>query len=239
MRVTAKVKSRTRERLLESARKLFSKNGFEQTTTRDIAKAARVASGTVFNYFPNKEALGMSLIADAIAAADGDFIARRGGNESLDEDLFLLIVCGLRRLEPYRPFVAAVIETGLSPFARSSVCEEGQRLQVRHLEQVAEHVAAHGVDEPPSPLTMHLYWTLYLGVLAFWSKDESPHQEDTLAVLDQSLRLFAASLTYDFKSKPKAIKEADDGDRAITGAQSRRPEEPVAYALGSDSETRE
>ena len=42
---------------------------------------------------------------------------------------------------------------------------------------------------------MHLYWTLYLGVLAFWAQDESPNQEDTLVLLDQSTRLYVASLS--------------------------------------------
>jgi Tetracyclin repressor-like, C-terminal domain len=41
---------------------------------------------------------------------------------------------------------------------------------------------------------MQLYWTLYLGVLAYWAADASPNQEDTLALLDQSLKLFVASL---------------------------------------------
>jgi hypothetical protein len=41
---------------------------------------------------------------------------------------------------------------------------------------------------------MQLYWTLYLGVLAYWATDVSPKQEDTMALLDQSLKLFVASL---------------------------------------------
>jgi hypothetical protein len=35
-----------------------------------------------------------------------------------------------------------------------------------------------------------LYWTLYLGVLTFWGNDPSPNQEDTLALMDQSLAMF-------------------------------------------------
>ena len=39
MRVTAEKKQETRRRIVECARKLFNDNGFEQTTTRDIAEA--------------------------------------------------------------------------------------------------------------------------------------------------------------------------------------------------------
>ncbi|WFR73194.1 TetR family transcriptional regulator [Prescottella defluvii] len=50
-------KQRTRERLVEAARTLFSERGFDQTTIDDIAAAAHVSRGTFFNYFENKDAV--------------------------------------------------------------------------------------------------------------------------------------------------------------------------------------
>ena len=35
---------------------------------------------------------------------------------------------------------------------------------------------------------------LYVGVLTFWGRDKSPKQEDTLAMLDQAINMFAAWL---------------------------------------------
>jgi len=195
MRVTTKTKQRTRDRIVDVARNLFHNKGFKQTTTRDIAKAARIAAGTLFNYFPTKEDLALTLLADALDQSDGDFARRRRGDESLDEDLFLFVVSGIRRLEPYRHYAAPVIETGLSPFTPGASCAVGERLRVRHLESVVDILAAHDASIEPSFVAMHLFWTLYLGVLAFWSKDASPKQEDTLIVLDQSIRLFVGSLT--------------------------------------------
>ncbi|HZU35991.1 MAG TPA: helix-turn-helix domain-containing protein [Gemmataceae bacterium] len=61
MRVTAVTKAATRQRILEAARQLFAAKGFEASTTRDIADAAGIASGTLFNYFTTKEALLASL----------------------------------------------------------------------------------------------------------------------------------------------------------------------------------
>ena len=40
-------------------------------------------------------------------------------------------------------------------------------------------------------MALQLYWTLYTGVLAFWASDASPKQEDTLALLDESMTMFA------------------------------------------------
>ena len=84
MRVTAEQKRQTRERILECARKLFSDKGFEQTTTRDIAEAARIASGTMFNYFPTKEALAMTIVDESLGEAGAEFEDRMRGDETLE-----------------------------------------------------------------------------------------------------------------------------------------------------------
>jgi len=50
-------KLETRQRLMETALRLFSERGYEATTVKDIATAADVAKGTFFNYFETKEAV--------------------------------------------------------------------------------------------------------------------------------------------------------------------------------------
>ena len=42
-------------------------SGFDAATTREIATAARIAAGTLFNYFPTKEAIAVALAAEAMA----------------------------------------------------------------------------------------------------------------------------------------------------------------------------
>ena len=46
-----------REKILEAALKLFTEKGIDSTSTGSIAKEAGIATGTVFNYFSNKEEL--------------------------------------------------------------------------------------------------------------------------------------------------------------------------------------
>ncbi len=201
MRITAQAKEQTRTRLLAAARELFVTKGFDQTTTRQVATAAGIATGTLFNYFPSKEALAMSLLSEALETAPKDYLARRRGDEPLEEDLFSHIAAGLRRLAPFRSFAADVLDATMTPLAivRDGEPEAAERFRARHLEAVGELLADHGV-RTLSNVAMHLYWTLYLGVLAFWSRDGSPKQEETLSLLDQSLRLFVRAL----KEKPDA-----------------------------------
>ncbi|MBT1443668.1 TetR/AcrR family transcriptional regulator [Shewanella sp. JM162201] len=46
-----------RSQILATALKLFNSQGFHGTSTASIAKAAGVATGTLFHHFPSKEAL--------------------------------------------------------------------------------------------------------------------------------------------------------------------------------------
>lgn len=47
----------TRTRILRSALRLFARQGYDGTTTRDLAADAGVAEGTLFRHFPNKKAI--------------------------------------------------------------------------------------------------------------------------------------------------------------------------------------
>ncbi len=194
MRVTAETRIATRERIIEAARTLFGEKGFDQTTTRDIASAAKIAAGTLFNYFPTKEAVATTIVADALEQGQSDFEARRRDGMSIEEGLFGFILSGLKRLAPLRHYVGSVVETTLSPFARSSQCSSADDIRVRHLEVVADLLSIHPSAPEPSFVTAHLYWSLYLGVLAFWSTDVSENQEDTLVLLDQATRVFVSSV---------------------------------------------
>lgn len=198
MRVTAETRSATRQRILDASQKLFAAQGFEAATTRDIARAAGIGVGTLFNYFPTKEAVAHALVAAAYELAAEKFTADRAGDAaeplSLEEELFAHIAAGLRKLKPFRKYLTAVLETELSPLAAERNGEP-RSFQTAHLEIVGQLAARHGVGESFSSVALHLYWTLYIGVLTFWAKDTSPKQEDTLAVLDESLAMFVGWLT--------------------------------------------
>ena len=116
---------------------------------------------------------------------------RRG--DSLEEELFALVAAELRALRPHRNYLGPVLETALGPIAdrRGDV---GEAMRRDHMGVVGRLLEDHGRPGPIDPGSAHLYWTLYVGVLSFWAHDASPNQEDTLAVLDQSLRAFVSIL---------------------------------------------
>jgi TetR/AcrR family fatty acid metabolism transcriptional regulator len=49
--------------ILEAAAKTFAAKGFHGTTVKEVAQEAGIATGTIYNYFENKEALLMGIFA--------------------------------------------------------------------------------------------------------------------------------------------------------------------------------
>jgi AcrR family transcriptional regulator len=192
MRITAEEKKLTRQRILDSAASLFRTRGYEPTTTRDIADGAEIATGTLFNYFPTKEAIIAVLAEEALAKAHAAFNGKTCEGE-LAEQLFAHVAAELRQLKPLRKFITPLLETSLSPLIASQQNETNDSLRTNHLATVAQLARKHGVAEL-SPVALQVYWSLYIGVLAFWAADKSPKQEDTLALLDQSLAMFVSWL---------------------------------------------
>lgn len=195
MRISEQAKQENRSRILDKAAEIFNSKGFEDSTTRDIALAAGLAAGTLFNYFPSKETLAMTMVSEALVQGREDYLRRCTGREDLTEELFLFVASGLRRLRPLRPFLGPVLERSLSPFPRKNVCQEGEAARQEHLTAVQAILARHGFTEAPDYVAMTMYWSLYLGILAFWSNDSSPNQEASQALIDYSIRMFVQLIT--------------------------------------------
>ncbi len=62
-------KSKREADILKVAIQLFAEKGFESTTTREIAKKAGIAEGTIFRYFKTKSDILLSIIATSIIKA--------------------------------------------------------------------------------------------------------------------------------------------------------------------------
>ena len=62
----AKDKSETHEKILESARSEFSKNGFENASIRDIASRAGVTSAALYRHCTDKEGLFSQLVEPSL-----------------------------------------------------------------------------------------------------------------------------------------------------------------------------
>ena len=194
MRITAQAKEATRARILGTASKRFRTQGFDATTIRDIARELNIATGTLFNYFDSKEEVAVALAEEAINKARSEFDRKRPEDATLQEELFLQISTQIRCLKQVRGCFQPVIDSALSMTTLDGGSEIGRRLRNAELECVGEILHDHGIDAGRWSMTVPIYWGLYVGVLTFWAGDTSPKQEDTLAMLDQSMKMFVSWL---------------------------------------------
>lgn len=61
-------KTANRAAILDAARQCFWEQGYDGVTIRDIIRATHLASGTFYNYFPDKESLFLALIEERMKA---------------------------------------------------------------------------------------------------------------------------------------------------------------------------
>ncbi|WP_157730630.1 TetR/AcrR family transcriptional regulator [Variovorax sp. HW608] len=70
-------RQRTEDLILEAATRVFQSKGIVTTTMQDIAGVVDVAQGTLYNYFPNKEALTVAVVRRLINAYAEELSAPR------------------------------------------------------------------------------------------------------------------------------------------------------------------
>jgi AcrR family transcriptional regulator len=91
---------RTRNALLEAALNLFSANGYDETTTDQIAESAGVSPRTFFRYFPTKESVLFFGEYDFIDAVSGVYLAQPEEASDFEAmaNSFALLAPGLKRI---------------------------------------------------------------------------------------------------------------------------------------------
>lgn len=89
-----------RQQIIEVAVELFSRRGFQGTTTREIAQAAGVNEATIFRHFATKSDLYAAII-DWKSCADDLVALERALGETLEtrDDRGLFVAVALRMLE--------------------------------------------------------------------------------------------------------------------------------------------
>lgn len=74
-----------KNQILEAAIEVFSKKSFEGSTTKEIAKKAKVSEGTIFRYFKTKKEILIYMLNILVEKALFDFVEQiENGSEVRD-----------------------------------------------------------------------------------------------------------------------------------------------------------
>ncbi len=195
----ARNKQEIRERIVKAALSLFQTKGFDATTTKAIARKARIAEGTVFNYFKSKDDIALHFfeqeVDQAMAAVRDNPRLRKA---PLEEKLFALVHSQLEYLAHHERFIGAALIEALKPASPlGAFSHRSQELRHRYLAFVEELIEESAPKRRRSPLTFfapEVFWIYYLGVLLYWLNDTSEGKQNTLAFLDRSLNVGVSML---------------------------------------------
>jgi len=87
----AREKEQRRQAILDAAREVFFQRGFQRATVDDVAARAEVSKGTVYLYFPSKEAILAHLLLEGLSILFAKLTAAYTPNQaSASERLRLL-----------------------------------------------------------------------------------------------------------------------------------------------------
>src|SRR3989440_12230138 len=187
-------KEATRARIVAAALALFRTRGFDATTTKAIARKARIAEGTVFNYFRTKEDIALYFFEEEVDQAMATVRDNpRLRKAPLEEKLFALVHSQLEFLAPYERFIGAAFIHALKPASPLGIfSHRAQALRHRYIGFVQELLEESLPKQRQSPLSFlapEVFWIYYLGALLYWLHDSSPGKQNTLAFLDRSLAI--------------------------------------------------
>jgi len=181
----------TRTRILDAAMDLFRRQGFEETTMREIAAEAGVATGAAYYYFDSKDAIALAFYDQSQRELEPLLDKALAGGKHLRERLAALLVAKLKYFEPNRRLLGALAahadpEHPLSPFSART-----RGIRERDVASFARVLEASGVRvardlEPHLP---RLLWLYQMGLILFWIYDRSPSQERTHALIRKSVAI--------------------------------------------------
>lgn len=186
--------AQTRQRILDTALRMFKERGYAATSMRAIARAAGVAVGNAYYYFPSKQHLILRFYDDVqaehraaaapVLAGSADFAARFSG----------VLHAGIHVNAPYHAFatsffaVAADPDSPLSPFSAESA--PAREASIALFREVRDGSRLKTDPQLRAQLP-ELMWLAYMGVILYWVHDRSPGQRKTHLLIDRAVPLLA------------------------------------------------
>ncbi len=179
------------ERIVAGGRQVLVEHGYERTTTNRVAEAAGISPGSLYQYFPNKEAV-LAAVVDAYSAEIADQLA------TVVTDRFALPPLELMRAS-YDELLDILIANRESvrlmtrELPRARVAPHVEQLERRVSDLVGTYLSVARPTDRVSPATSA--WILVRMVehlCVQFVLDEPPFDRETL--VDELVRLSAGHL---------------------------------------------
>ncbi len=174
----------TRQRILDTALRLFATKGYERTTLREIATEAGYSLGLTYRYFTRKEELVLSLYRRLALELEEQVAVLVPA--SLADRFQRTILAQFALMTPYRDTLGAIFDAVLNPRSEVGVFSESAADVRQQSRKLFITVVTGATDAPRKSQVDDLATVLYglhLGFVLFWLQDRSPDTRTTLELL--------------------------------------------------------
>lgn len=186
----------TRQCIIREAIRLFSARGFDAPTIEEIASAAQVGKGTVYNYFSSKEEILVAFLVGIEQRVQGRLRHFGASKAPLGRILSEFVRFQFRLKRPYHPFIKVLL---------SQLILRGPELE-DHVERMHAYVQSpllalftclqkRGLipRDADIPALIRTFIELHFGLNCLWAM-EGPPFRDALRAVDEQMAIFSESL---------------------------------------------
>src|SRR5262245_58778747 len=187
----------TQERILEAALALFRERGFAESTMREIAARAGVATGLAYYYFDSKDAIVHAFYQRAKDELE-PVLEKAHTGRTLATRIAALIEAKFDYFAPNRRFLGALMAHAADPASPLSPFSEQSRA-IREFEFAqfdrALRETRTSLPRDLAPHMARILWMYQMGILLFWIYDGSAQQKRSRDLLKASLAVVMMLMT--------------------------------------------
>ncbi|MFC5599095.1 TetR/AcrR family transcriptional regulator [Deinococcus cellulosilyticus] len=187
--------SNTRNRILSTALGMFRERGVEAVTMREISKAAGVALGSAYYYFPSKEAI-VSAYYEHVQDTHHRLVTEQAlKTPLLSERMKILFHTKFDVIQHDKKLLGTIFKYAGEPEHPLSVLGAGtMNIQERGLETIRLVLKDQKLPEDTEKLLVLGLWALQMVFIMHFIYDETENQHTTREMIDQTLDLVAQVL---------------------------------------------
>lgn len=169
-----------RKCILDAAMRLFSKNGYEQTSIEELAREAGIGKGTVYSYFQTKKDIVRAFCEDELEYTRSEITAKTNPDSPLKDQLMIIFMAEFRHVTRNSEFGRLYLQEKVFP--REHHSQEDLEIQNRYFEMLYPiYEKAQKRGELCSDLELlHIsghFYALYLLVVSCWYNGMIPTEE--------------------------------------------------------------
>ncbi len=182
-----------RKSILEAAFRLFSRNGYNQTSIEELAREAGIGKGTVYSYFQTKRDIVRAFCEDELEFTREELAVNTNPDMPLKDQLMIFFMAEFKHLSRNREFGRLYLQETVFP--REHHSDKDLEMQNRYfgllfpIYQKAQEQGELRKDLELLHIAGHFY-ALYLLLVSCWFSGMIPTEqtrEALSAMFDQTL----------------------------------------------------